>query len=53
MPDWARNPSGLPPNNTAPFLANPGQDVYTTFWGRDSVATGSFVSDALHFVQGP
>jgi hypothetical protein len=53
VPDCAGNPSGLPPNNTAPFLATPGQAVYTVFWGRDSVATGSFVSDGLRYFQGP
>ena len=53
VPDCAGNPSGLPPNNPAPYLVNIGQHVYTQFWGRDSVATGSLVSAGLHFIQGP
>jgi hypothetical protein len=53
VPDCAGNPSGLPPNNPAGFLATPGTLIHTTYWGRDSVATGSFVSNALTYTQGP
>lgn len=30
-------------------MMNPGQQVNTQIWGRDSVATGSFLSNALEF----
>ena len=53
VPDCAGLPSGIPPNNQAAFLVTPGQSVFTQFWGRDSVATGSFVSDGLGYVVGP
>jgi hypothetical protein len=53
VPDCAGNPAGIPPNNQAAFLTTPGQGVFTQFWGRDSVATGSFVSDGLGYVVGP
>jgi hypothetical protein len=53
VPDCAGNPSGLAPNNPAGYLTMMGQAVHAQFWGRDSVATGSFLSSGLHFVQGP
>jgi hypothetical protein len=53
VPDCAGNPSGLASTTPAAFLITPGQDVYCQYWGRDSVATGSFVSDGLHYVIGP
>ena len=53
VPDCAGLPSGIPPNNQAAFLVTPGQSVFAQFWGRDSVATGSFVSDGLGYVVGP
>ena len=53
VPDCAGAPSGTPPNNPAPFLLAPGQDVYCQYWGRDSVASGSFVSDGLRYSVGP
>jgi hypothetical protein len=53
VPDCAGLPSGFTPSNPASFLLTAGTTVYTTWWGRDSVGSGSFVSDALSFVQGP
>ena len=53
VPDCAGGPSGIPPNNPAGFLTNPGTAVYGTFWGRDSVGTGSFVSDAIMYNVNP
>ena len=53
VPDCAGLPSGLTSNNPAAYLTSPGQDVYCQFWGRDSVATGSFVSDGLHYTIEP
>ena len=53
VPDCAGAPSGLPPNSAAPFLNTPGQSVFTQFWGRDSVATGSFVSNGVQYFVGP
>ncbi len=53
VPDCAGNPSGLPPNNAAGFLTVPGTTVFAQFWGRDSVATGSYVSDGLSWVVCP
>ena len=53
VPDCAGNPSGTPANNPAGYLTNPGTTVFTQYWGRDSVATGSFVSDGLSYVVGP
>jgi hypothetical protein len=53
VPNCAGNPAGLASNAPAAYLTTPGQDVYCQFWGRDSVATGSFVSDGLHYVVGP
>ena len=51
---WVVPPSGaIPSNNAAAFLSMAGTTVYCEFWGRDSVATGSFVSNALSFVIGP
>ena len=52
VPACDGTPSGLPPNNPAGFLGNAGTTVFTQWWGRDSVATGSFVSDALAFTIG-
>jgi hypothetical protein len=43
VPNCDGTPSGLPANTPAAFLTTSGQDVFTQFWGRDSVATG-FVS---------
>jgi hypothetical protein len=53
VPDCAGAPTALPPNNAAAFLSVPGTPVYTQWWGRDSVATGSFVSDGVSYVVCP
>jgi hypothetical protein len=53
VPDCAGQPSGLPPNNPAPFLLTPGQQVFAQYWGRDSVATGSFVSAGVTWTVYP
>ena len=45
-------PSGIPANSAAGFLTNAGTTVSVQFWGRDSIATGSFVSDGLQYVVG-
>ena len=53
VPNCDGSPSATPPNNPAPFLTVPGTTVFSTFWGRDSVATGSFLSDGLGWTVGP
>ena len=53
VPDCAGLPSGLAPNNPAAYLLSAGQDVYCQFWGRDSLATGSFVSAGLQYTVEP
>lgn len=53
VPDCAGSPSGLAPYNPAAYLSSPGQDVYCQFWGRDTPATGSFVSDGLRYTIAP
>jgi hypothetical protein len=53
VPDCAGGPSGIPPNNPAAYLTTPGTRVSGQFWGRDTMATGSFVSDGLIWVIGP
>jgi hypothetical protein len=53
VPDCAGAPSGLPPNMPAAFLTTQGQSVFAQVWGRDSVATGSFLSDGIEYVVGP
>ena len=52
---WSATGCAPPPGQTNPaaFLGTPGQMVYCQMWGRDSVATGSFLSDAVQFAQGP
>jgi hypothetical protein len=47
VPDCTGAPSGTPPNNPAGFLTVAGTKVFTQWWGRDSVPTGSFVSEGL------
>jgi hypothetical protein len=42
-----------PSTNPAPYLLTPGQAVACQWWGRDSVATGSLLSDALEYVVQP
>jgi hypothetical protein len=53
VPDCAGNPAGIAPNNPAAFLLTMGTTIDCQFWGRDSVPTGSFVSDGLSYVTGP
>jgi hypothetical protein len=53
VPDCAGNPAGTPADAPAAFLTVAGTTVHTQFWGRDSVATGSFVSDGLSYEVGP
>jgi hypothetical protein len=53
VPDCAGAPAGLPPNVPASYLTTPGQVVFTQVWGRDSVATGSFLSSGLQYTVGP
>jgi hypothetical protein len=53
VPDCAGNPAGIPPNNPAPFLTIVGTTVFAQYWGRDSVATGSFVSNGVAWTIGP
>ena len=53
VPDCAGAPTATPPNNPAAFLTTVGQDVYSQYWGRDSVASGSYVSSGLKWTIGP
>jgi len=39
--------------NPAGFLSSPGTQVSCQWWGRDSVATGSFLSDGVTYTVGP
>jgi hypothetical protein len=52
VPDCAGNPL-QPGLNAAPYLSVPGTDVFAQFWGRDTLATGSFVSNGLTWTVGP
>ena len=42
------NPA-FPTHNPAAFLTTPGEQVNCQWWGRDSIATGSFMSDAIEY----
>jgi hypothetical protein len=53
VPDCAGAPAGIPANSPAAYLAVPGNAIFVQMWGRDSPATGSFVSDALCYGVGP
>jgi hypothetical protein len=53
VPDCDGQPAGIPANTPAAFLTTPGTNVYGQYWGRDSMQTGSFVSDGLSWVIGP
>jgi hypothetical protein len=53
VPDCAGSPSGLAPYNPAAYLQSAGQEVYCQFWGRDTLATGSFVSSGLRYTIAP
>ena len=45
--------SGNGGGNPDPCLAIVGQQVNVQWWGRDSIATGSFLSDGLEYVVLP
>jgi hypothetical protein len=53
VPDCAGQPAGLPAHHPAAYLTTPGQDVYCQFWGRDSLATGSFLSAGIQYTVAP
>jgi hypothetical protein len=53
VPRCDGTPAGIPANNPAAFLSNPGITISVQYWGRDSQATGSFVSAGLQYVVGP
>ena len=46
-------PGGGPSFNPAAYLSVMGQVINCQWWGRDTVATGSFMSDALEYVVCP
>ena len=39
--------------NPQGYLLSLGQQINVQTWGRDSLATGSFLSDALEYFVGP
>ena len=43
----------FPTHSPAAFLLVPGTQINCQWWGRDSVATGSFMSDALEYCVSP
>jgi len=45
--------SGAAGGAPAPYLSAPGTEIHCQWWGRDSVATGSFLSDGLHYIVRP
>jgi len=45
--------SGVAGGDPDPFLSAPGTEVFCQWWGRDSVSTGSFLSDALRYIVRP
>ena len=45
--------SGNAGGNPAAFLLTSGNVIFTQWWGRDSVATGSFLSDAMQYTVCP
>jgi len=53
VPNCAGGPSGTPANNPAAFLGVPGTKVFAQWWGRDSLASGSFVSEGLSYTVCP
>jgi hypothetical protein len=50
--DCGGMPAG-PATNPASFLTSIGIRVWAQFWGRDSVATGSYLSSGLTWLVGP
>ena len=53
VPGCNGSPVGLTQHNPAAFLLTPGLNVFAQYWGRDALATGSFLSDAVTWVIGP
>jgi hypothetical protein len=53
VPDCGGAPAGLGASNPAAYLSEPGTHVFTQWWGRDSVSTGSFLSDGLEYFVCP
>jgi subtilisin family serine protease len=51
--DMNQYASGAAGGNPKPFLGVPGTVVEAQWWGRDTVAHGSYLSDALEFTVGP
>jgi hypothetical protein len=49
VPDCAGFPAGIPQSAPASYLSTPGVQVNVQFWGRDTLATGSFLSDGLQY----
>jgi hypothetical protein len=47
--DWNAFASGNAGGNPAPFLLSVGQQVNLQWWGRDTVANGSYLSNALEY----
>jgi hypothetical protein len=47
--DWNAFANGLLGGTPQSFLLSPGQQVNVQVWGRDSIATGSFLSNALEY----
>ena len=45
--------SGNAGGNPAAFLTLPGSMINAQWWGRDSVMTGSFLSDGVEYVVAP
>ena len=45
--------SGNAGGNPQAFLSMPGTQIDCQWWGRDTVAQGAFVSDALEYLVGP
>jgi hypothetical protein len=45
--------SGAAGGTPALFLSEPGTEIHCQWWGRDSVATGSFLSDGLRYIVKP
>jgi hypothetical protein len=53
VPDCSGAPSGSAPNQPAAYLQTPGTQVWSQFWGRDTQASGSFLSAGLTYHVGP
>jgi Tol biopolymer transport system component len=51
--DWNAFSAGVGGGNPAAFLLSIGQKVNVQWWGRDSVAGGSFLSDAIEYFVAP